>query len=293
MFDLKQKLYDPHEYIEGFKKIRYGNDGAALVDALKAELKRIYDIKNDFELHDMHKAITKEKIESYKKETGHWLNSLDDFSQNFKEFFYRFVYQLSHDLFGTDVYFEKNPLIRYHIPGKMGNNFRVENGEVFAHHSDNMLGDYFEQINMWLPFCNVQGSSALAMVDPDVSRSVTDGFMQSLNYDYSLYRASRRDFFEHIKSHAAVRTVLAKNTKPCDLKVGEILLFDPRVLHGTQENATDYTRVSMDFRILPVSSYQKIISELDNAGIEVSSYLGDDLVPGGFFHEKSAHALYG
>lgn len=291
MIELLERLSKTHGYVENFSIGHYDIHHFDLIESLKVELRSIYNIDGDFFLEKIHTLVAKEDIEAKKIESGHWLHSLSEFSPNFHNKFYQFLKYLACDVFKTDFYFEKDPLIRFHVPGKMGDTFRLESGECMMFHSDNMLGDYFEQINVWFPFCEVKDSSALSLVDARNSFDITKEFMSSLQYDYLKYRKSRTKFFEFISDNASVYERLKNNSFPCNINAGEYLFFDPRILHGTQENISNITRVSMDFRILPVGCFNKIEAEFKSSGISINQYLGDKLIPGEFYNEHSAQNL--
>ena len=54
--------------------------------------------------------------------------------------------------------------------------------------------------------------------------------------------------------------------QPFKLELGELLCWNfNKCLHGNKVNITDHTRVSMDFRILPMSKYKKINTENGSA----------------------------
>ena len=78
---------------------------------------------------------------------------------------------------------------------------------------------------------------------------------------------------------------------PANMKYEQCLLFDPRVLHGTAENISDETRVSMDFRIVPINDYNKIIEEIRKQNKKPDQYEGNQLIKGEFYNELSAHEL--
>ncbi|MEZ8283593.1 phytanoyl-CoA dioxygenase family protein [Vibrio splendidus] len=288
MIDLLKRLNDKHEHVENFSIEKYDVHHFDLIESLKNELRSIYGIKGDISLEKLHTLVSKKDIEEKKIESGHWLHSLSELSPSFHNKFYQFVKYLAEYVFKTDIYFEKEPLVRFHVPGKMSDTYRLKDGNCMMLHSDNMLGDYFEQINVWFPFCDVQGSSTLSLVDPKNSYDITKEFMFSLQNDYVKYRESRTKFFDFISEESSVYERLSKFSFPCNLKAGEYLFFDPRILHGTQENTTDSTRVSMDFRILPVESFNKIEKEFNSSDISINQYLGEELVPGGFYHKSSA-----
>lgn len=53
-----------------------------------------------------------------------------------------------------------------------------------------------------------------------------------------------------------------RDFNPMNMKVGQYAIFDGnRCMHGNKENATDLTRVSFDFRVIPSSRYENNTKE--------------------------------
>ncbi|MFT6387450.1 MAG: ectoine hydroxylase-related dioxygenase (phytanoyl-CoA dioxygenase family) [Cellvibrionaceae bacterium] len=181
-------------------------------------------------------------------------------------------------VFHTDVFFENSSHVKYHIPEDIRDALPVKSDVLHMVHSDTMLGHYFDEINAWLPFNDVHGSNTLGIMDFAPSIETSKFFAAALDNCYREYRGSRTVFFYIIRENEFIKDQL-KRFEPCNLKQGEVLVFDPRVLHGTQENVTEFTRVSMDFRIIPVDSYDLVMAELDEELQELT--LGD------FYHEDS------
>jgi hypothetical protein len=56
------------------------------------------------------------------------------------------------------------------------------------------------------------------------------------------------------------------NIQPLNLEIGELLCWNfNKCLHGNKINESKHTRVSMDFRVLPMSKYKSIDSEKGSA----------------------------
>ena len=69
--------------------------------------------------------------------------------------------------------------------------------------------------------------------------------------------------------------------------VGYTRLFDMRRLHGTADNVEDGTRVSMDFRMVPLDVYEAL--QQIPGGPPV--YAEVPLVRGGFYHPRLASEI--
>jgi len=69
-------------------------------------------------------------------------------------------------------------------------------------------------------------------------------------------REGRPRFFNKLNEDRAFREKVFRHCVPLEAEYGEIILFDPRLVHGTSENMDDHTRVSSDFRLLPVADFE-------------------------------------
>ncbi len=91
-----------------------------------------------------------------------------------------------------------------------------DNISVGSYHVDSDYGHPKEAINFWLPFNSAKKTCSL--------------WLES--------EAGKKDF------------------KPYKVNYGEILVFDSRLSHGTEVNKENYTRFSMDFRIIKKKDYK-------------------------------------
>lgn len=202
--------------------------------------------------------------------------------------YHRFVRWLAGYL-GHDCVFERDPQVRYHIPGRFDDRYRLPDGSLCSFHSDTLLRDYFQQVNVWLPLCDVRGTAALAVVDYSVSLEVLEAFAAELDYCSIRFRSARAEFFQFLLRRHDLRRKIQEASSPVEMKYGQCLLFDPRVLHGTAENIENETRVSIDFRIVPMDYYKIIINEIHQQGWVTDQYEGDSLERGYFYDAKTAY----
>ena len=116
-----------------------------------------------------------------------------------------------------------------------------DNISVGSYHVDSDYGHPNEEINFWLPFNECKESATL--------------WVES--------KPNKGDF------------------KPINLKYGEILIFNSKLAHGTEVNKENYTRLSMDFRIIKKKKYKdynsksplnKIKFSIGNYFMETSDY---------------------
>jgi hypothetical protein len=88
---------------------------------------------------------------------------------------------------------------------------------VGGYHRDSDYGHQKKSLNFWLPFTDSQNTNTLWIET----------------------KKNKKDY------------------KPYDVKWGQILIFDSSLKHGVEVNKENYTRTSMDFRILLKKDYKK------------------------------------
>lgn len=90
---------------------------------------------------------------------------------------------------------------------------------------------------------------------------------EDVAFDPERYHTSGQEFiFNKMASDDDYRQLVEDNCKPVPMEYGELIFFDPRCLHGPAENDTEHTRVSLDFRLIPVDSYEKLTRVYQSRG---------------------------
>lgn len=161
------------------------------------------------------------------------------------------------DFFGGKASYQAVPSVRIQMPGQISVNY----------HTDEWYGHGHEVQNFWLPLVAVCGTNSMFVADVDTSREVTHAI-----------RVGRKSITE---MNALARSVCS----PLDMSFGEIFHFNSHIIHGTEVNTTDKTRVSFDFRIL---------RDGDDRGLKDQSFF---LRPGARSHDSqpqqtAAAAIY-
>lgn len=201
-----------------------------------------------------------------------------------------FVVHLAIEILGFDVVFERLPPLRFHFPGPLPERFRSRRGASLTHHSDTLFGDCFEQINCWLPLTKCHGSSGLQVLPLAMSRALLERLAERLGWDARAFAEGRREFFAMIDEDEQLEREVLAATSGIDARVGDLVLFDPRLVHGTGENVEPATRVSIDFRVVPLESHERILAAVggrDGATIVE----GEQAVRGDFYHACTAFEL--
>ena len=160
-----------------------------------------------------------------------------------------------------------------------------------THHSDTMFGDFCEQINCWLPLTRCRGSNALQCASFDRSIDILARFCADFDFDPQIFRNSRDLFYSKSQNDSAFQRYVAGSCASVDADYGELLMFDARLIHGTAENQQNETRVSLDFRILPLSEYERIRSRYGSTGVAMPEHCGLPMLRGAFYDQRSAYEL--
>ena len=66
-----------------------------------------------------------------------------------------------------------------------------------------------------------------------------------------------------------------KDFSPNNLKFGECLIFDSSLMHGNKENKEKYTRISFDFRVIPISKWNNEAEEKASLANQIKFKIGD------------------
>ncbi|MET9634693.1 hypothetical protein ABZX92_45365 [Lentzea sp. NPDC006480] len=292
LFDLKIQLdrdswgWGEHEIVNCSQEI------SALTEKLRVAVSSRYRIRRDFQLNKMHEYFTEDQIAQHMEEPGLWFDTVSELGEAVVIEYHRFVQWLSAHL-GLDLVFEADPPVRFHVPGLLDDKYRLENGEFFMYHSDTMVGDYFQEFNCWLPFCDAKASSTISLCSKQFSVATINSFASQFGYSYDEYKQGRGNFFEFMKDRPELIADLREDAMPINLRRGQLLVFDSRNLHSTVENVENTTRVSMDFRVMPVTAYRAIVRELSKLRKEPNAWDGKRFIMGEIFDSRTAGELFG
>lgn len=181
---------------------------------------------------------------------------LNEISRSFYENDAEFVetYELMlKNVIGTQItkkfVFQSTPTIRFHFPREGGFNWNPR------FHSDIMLGHPPQEINLWLAICGARDSASMSIASMKESVNLLESF--DLNFS---------QIAEKVQNDPEVAKHCVNISRPAELEYGQILAFDSRCLHATQFNNTDWTRISLDFRIIPWSDYKNMRLSYQGAG---------------------------
>lgn len=201
----------------------------------------------------------------------------------------QFVKYLADDVFGEELLFQRHPSIRFHFPmreGMFSNRSRTRDGELLWHHSDVIYGHPFEEINCWLPLTECVGSNALSMGSLARGRETLADLACQLDYDeVAFHERGHEHLFARLDADVPYRRAVVDDCKPVIISPGSLLCFDPRCIHSTLENRENKTRVSVDFRVVPVRAYRR----MDRVYREL--YGDVTFTKGSYYHPESTSEL--
>jgi len=140
----------------------------------------------------------------------------------FKEPYDRLCRKIIGDKFAGRAAHQRVPSVRIQMPGQSSVNY----------HTDEWYGHGHDVQNFWAPLTPVSGTNSLYVCDEQTSLRVTDKI-----------RTERRSIEE-------INQLARGACRPLTMTFGQIYHFNSHVIHGTEPNQTDQTRLSFDFRIL-------------------------------------------
>jgi hypothetical protein len=211
----------------------------------------------------------------------------------------RVLLHISYEVLGSDLVFESKPFLRLHFPQPMPSHFRLANGEMACYHNDMMFGEYAEQFNCWLSITRCRASSGLQVASLADSCRIVDRFVDSLGLTAHDFAESRPRFFEWMRDDEDAYRFVKERVSPMQSEANELVMFHPLKIHGTAENIEDTTRSSIDFRIMPLDDYDRVIRQASENADKITTFDGMVYVRGDYYHSATireyarAHGLEG
>ncbi len=160
---------------------------------------------------------------------------------------------LAREIIPWDFLFQAHPIIRFHFPVSFPATMRTSDGTPRQIHSDLLGGHPPQMLQAWAALTDCSGSAALQCVPREVSNALLERYRNSLGPQDPPFADSLAHFYAAWDQLPHFDADIRAACQPIPMHAGELLFFDPRCLHGGTENTEDTTRVSLDFRILPVT----------------------------------------
>lgn len=143
-------------------------------------------------------------------------------TEEFKSLYKKFVKILRKEL-RYDFFYQYQPSIRIQKPNDKEQPFHVDS---WVGHGKNIQ-------NIWLPLMDTNKFNSLQIIKSKDSNII------------------KKKFNKEKLSVSKLFKICIKKAKPAIIKYGEYLIFNENNLHGQIQNKSKFTRVSIDFRILP------------------------------------------
>ena len=177
--------------------------------------------------------------------------------------YHEFIRKCVKPIMDDQIYFQKTPTFRFSFPKSIGMTKR-------DYHNDIMLGHPPEELNIWAPFTNSSQSKSFVILPLDKSLYLLKKFDYNLQ---SLHQAIWKD--------NKIKQFCDDNTDIVSLDKDEFLIFDSRCLHAAILNESEYTRVSMDIRIIRVNEYNNLPFTYIGTGRRKAKFTPDD-----YYHQN-------
>ncbi len=169
------------------------------------------------------------------------------------------IRHLAREVFTFDFLFQATPTMRFHFPVRFVESFRDESGHYLGHHNDGMLGHSVYEVNCWMPLTDCIRSAALQIASLADSIHLLRDFSAAFGHDADVFHSQGRTLFvDRLFKDRVFREETLRATRAVDMKYGDILVFDSRCIHATAENEERKTRISLDFRLIPLARYQAL-----------------------------------
>ena len=280
-------LTQPNLLGEGLRTVAYPTERFDL----RAEVTRLLVekglIDRSIPLEQLHKYVSQEDMAVDHIELNNVTKSFYETSSVFREIYFDLIKWVSGNFFGFDFLFQETPTIRFHFPVNFSDRLRAKDGVALFQHVDSILGHPLEEINCWLPLTRCYGANALQIGTLDDGVRALAVLAEDVAFDQQAFHTLGQDYiFNKMNNDDTFRHLVVDSCKPVPMEYGELIFFDPRCLHGPEENDTEQTRVSLDFRLIPVDSYEKLTRVYQSIGRTRRTYTRGDV-----YFEKSALEL--
>lgn len=185
----------------------------------------------------------------------------------------KLIRYISREILDFDLVFQETPDFRFHFPMPLSEKYRLKDGLYSAYHIDSMYGCPIEAINCWIPLTNCYATNSLMLSSLDDSAKALMQLCEHINLNPDkIYELNRGLFYKKLFSDINYQSFIINSCKPLETKQGEIIFFDSRCIHGPTENKELYTRVSLDFRIIPLRLYKNMKYYYSNSGQNRSEF---------------------
>lgn len=168
------------------------------------------------------------------------------------------IKEIAQTIVAFDFLFQKQPIVRFHFPERFPNSKITHSGWAHDLHSDLLGGHPPNMIQFWIPLVECNHSNTLHLSDRTRGKEI----LEKVYAENATHQGSNllSHFAKKIDKDVDFQQWVKNSCNPILLDLGQILVFDPHCIHGPIENKESTTRVSIDFRIIPLPKNEKNLS---------------------------------
>ncbi len=268
----KKSFFEKNLGQYGFIKQKFDASNYDFPEITSKIISDIIDKNLDCQLEEIHNNIDPKFLDIIEDGLTTKLQFLFyDHVERFRNIYLNFLKKTIRPIIGKDFYFQQNPTFRIFFPNPNWHSF----SKAF-YHTDLFLGHPLEMINIWMPITKCYSSNSISYTALDTSKKY--------------YEKSNSNFFDFYKNYYDNKTNFYNNLKSLlqtfDAEYGEFMCFDSKCLHGTSENKTDITRISIDFRVLPADDISQFKIDYRGTGRKKMQ-----MIPGEYYSSETIDNL--
>ncbi len=236
--DLQRRSRFEEHFGAGMVVLRYDTERFPFRELARRKLAASFDIA-DLPFERLHEGIAADDRALDRTGDNRVAGTFHQVDAEIARHYFGFLKEfLADQVFRTPLLFQRYPTVRFCFANTLGYSWRPN------YHSDVLLGHPPQEINIWLPLSSCWGSNSLIIAP------LSDSLQLLESYGWNLDR-----YGEDLQTSEALQERCASIAKPVTMEYGEVLLFDSRCIHLSPKNETDTTRVSFDFRVVPVEDF--------------------------------------
>ena len=255
----KIDLKKPSVLEGGFRKVSYPTEQFDLRTEIANLLVQKGFIQKPVELEELHHHLRPEDMAADDMDLNPIIKAFYETSDRFREIYFDLMRHIGQQIFDFDFIFQETPTIRFHPPVPFSEIRRSKTGLLLNYHTDSVLGHPLAEINCWLPVTRSYGNSALQVSSLEAGIRTLSELSEEFDYDEEIFHTKGREYLVNkMQSDDAYLRFIVETCQPVPMEYGEIIFFDPRCMHGTAENDEQDTRISLDFRLVPVDAYNDL-----------------------------------
>lgn len=168
------------------------------------------------ELSEIHKFINKKQVNAFRLGLFKSINSLD-----WKKHILKIISDDIFNILGQDLLIQTKLNVSIQMPG--------DQSSILPLHSDSWSADSPFQINLWIPLTNAFETNSMFVKDLNSTKKILKKIGLNKTVRFDEIKIKKKDFI--------------------NIDFGNVLMFNPVLLHGNVLNKTKKTRISLNVRI--------------------------------------------